>query len=482
MKKIILLLAILIIGSSAQAQKEMNWWYFGSKSGLNFNIPKAAGGVPDLPTPVTGPVTASEGCFSISDPNGNFLFASDGKTVYNKEGATMDSGTGLAGNQDSAQSGIVVPFPGDPNKYYIITVDISPGICFSVVDLSINGGLGKVITKNTNLWTSTPAGSSYENIAVVRKADNSGFWLVHQNDKNFYVWELTAAGFGPLSTYNFPAINVNVTQSDIYSSTLKFSNDNTKLAVCRYSANSIITASFNTTTGVVSDVIQRTFTGFDPYSSEFSPSGEWLYIGQIYGNDGLARKIRYDDLRTGKPLISMTGNTVFNWQLGPDKRIYGIKRYSKDLYVIIDPDNGATDVKLIPNYLINSANLGVPTFMSSFFSIKPVAKKFACTGYNYKFTTNVDMSGANVPIKLSLDYGDGNTGTINLVAGQSTYEIAHAYQTAGTYTVTITPVKADSSTLSPSTVSAEAVDCLLRTNRMIRIDLQNVNTATGVQP
>lgn len=149
------------------------------------------------------------------------------------------------------------------------------------------------------------------------------------------------------------------------------------------------------------------------------------------------------------------------------------------MYVIDNP-NDFDNLKIYQTASINrGSQLGLPSFAASWFSMKPAAKKFACTGYNYKFATTVDMSGSDAPVKLNLNYGDGNTGTINLVAGQSNYDITHAYATAGTYTVTITPVKANNTTLSPSTVSALVIDCSLRSNPMIRVNMQNTDTKTG---
>ena len=140
------------------AQKETSWWHFGYKAGLNFNSlnnATASDGtvVPNMPEAIVGPLSTSEGCFTVSTYNGNLLFSSDGSTVYDKNGNVMSNGTGLLGGPSSTQSGIAVPKPGSTTEYYIITVPqdytaYPNGIRYSIVDISKNAGLGAVTSKN----------------------------------------------------------------------------------------------------------------------------------------------------------------------------------------------------------------------------------------------------------------------------------------------------------------------------------------------
>ena len=93
---LVILLSVVFIFPvlNSFAQKEANWWYFGSKAGLNFNSI-----VSGLPTPVSnGAMVTQEGCASISDANGRLLFYTDGKTVWNRNHVVMSNGTGLLGN------------------------------------------------------------------------------------------------------------------------------------------------------------------------------------------------------------------------------------------------------------------------------------------------------------------------------------------------------------------------------------------------
>ena len=66
-----------LLSAPTFAQKEAAIWYFGEYAGLDFNS-----GSPVALT--NGQLSTDEGCTTISDKNGNLLFYTDGKVVYNK--------------------------------------------------------------------------------------------------------------------------------------------------------------------------------------------------------------------------------------------------------------------------------------------------------------------------------------------------------------------------------------------------------------
>uniref|UniRef100_A0A2B4RJ23 DNA topoisomerase 2 n=1 Tax=Stylophora pistillata TaxID=50429 RepID=A0A2B4RJ23_STYPI len=164
------------------AQKQNYYWYFGNGAGLNFNT--------NPPTAVTdGKVRTFEGSATISDENGDLLFYTDGTTVWDKNHTVMPNGTGLRGSSSSTQSGVLVPMPGDANKYYVFTVGfMDPVFCYSIVDLSLRGGLGDVMRayKNIELFTDWSFGRRYaaEKIAAVRHSNGRDFWVIgHDYEK-----------------------------------------------------------------------------------------------------------------------------------------------------------------------------------------------------------------------------------------------------------------------------------------------------------
>lgn len=69
-----------------------------------------------------GQLNTLEGCATIADTTGSLLFYTDGITVWNRNHVPMPNGSGLLGNPSSTQSGIIVPYPGNTDLYYVFTV------------------------------------------------------------------------------------------------------------------------------------------------------------------------------------------------------------------------------------------------------------------------------------------------------------------------------------------------------------------------
>src|SRR5687767_12623599 len=105
MKPFFLVLIPLVIGYNiVYAQREADNWYFGGGAGISFKS-----GAPVALT--DGVINQSEGVATISDANGKLLFYTDGATIWNRDHAIMQNGTSLNGDNQSAQSGVIVPMP-----------------------------------------------------------------------------------------------------------------------------------------------------------------------------------------------------------------------------------------------------------------------------------------------------------------------------------------------------------------------------------
>ncbi|MBN4049701.1 hypothetical protein JYT36_00575, partial [Bacteroidales bacterium AH-315-N07] len=141
--------------------KEATYWYFGDRAGIKFENDTV---IPQY----QNPMFTWEGTATISDKNtGNLLFYTEGDTLFNANHQPMPNGTGLKGDLSSTQAALIIPMPGDGGKYYVFTVDASSSnpnrfpndsVCtYSIVDMTLDGGLGDIIpsTKNTTLFTPT---------------------------------------------------------------------------------------------------------------------------------------------------------------------------------------------------------------------------------------------------------------------------------------------------------------------------------------
>ncbi|KRD11715.1 hypothetical protein ASE21_08430 [Flavobacterium sp. Root901] len=489
MKKIILFLTILVFSFSAQAQKEAYNWYFGAYAGFTFNATQTVNDatgtpVPNVPKNITSMMSTNEGCFALSNPTtGETMVYSDGMAVYNKNNAVI--ATGLNGNSSSAQSGILLPWPGKPNFYFIISnsqfLNYNGGLYYSVFEDRNNG---IVTNKNVPLngGTNVPTANLYENTMAVRHANGIDYWLVNRTGPYLLAWLVTKDGFpadgAPTVVSAIPGAVEKI--GDYSEGYLKMSSDGKTICHANLDAwgQEIMLADFDNATGKINNVKIRFFSysisGAQLYGVEFSPDGKNLFLSNL--GSGVWVMPTADFMTAPGRLLS--NNIGGAMQLGPDGRIYVSQYGTTTLGIIPNPNDVAANVKvhILNNYLGGTAKWGLPTFPASIFDMKPTAHAFACTGNNYKFTTTVTTAGADVPVKLSVDYGDSTTEVINLVAGQSDYSFTHAYALPGTYTVKITPLKAGDIALTPTTLSAEAVDCLLKTNRMIRVDLKNTNT------
>ncbi|MEJ0030310.1 MAG: hypothetical protein WDO15_08055 [Bacteroidota bacterium] len=78
-----------------------NKWYFGNKAGIDFTTNKAL---------AESAMDAPEGCAIQCDKNGQQIFYTDGKTVWNKTHTII--ATNIGGNPLSTQSSIIIPVPG----------------------------------------------------------------------------------------------------------------------------------------------------------------------------------------------------------------------------------------------------------------------------------------------------------------------------------------------------------------------------------
>ena len=479
MKRIIFIAILAMAFLQGQAQKETNLWYFGKNVGLNFNnlqtkIATDASSVPNIPTMVKGPINTIEGCFTLSDGNGNLLMSSDGSTVYNANNVVMHNGTGLLGNSSASQSGIVVPMPGNTDKYYIISVNAessSTGVNYSIVDMSQQGGLGSVITKNVNLLS----GQRGENIMAIPNAANDAYWLIHRDRTTFYIWKITSVGISFVGMTNFTASLP--TSNTITVGYLTASPDYTKIAAVSLKNFSLV-ADFDNATGAITNVKVRQDIN-NVYKIEFSPSQEWLIIACNW-DGGALYSIKLNDFISGGVMSTIYNERISCIQKHTDGRMYGTG-YNSDraLFVIMNPDNGGTIVKKIANFFSSDPQWGLPTFATGYLTLEGKEKSFVCTGNDFRYTVEVSMSGpvSDQPTKLVWDFGDGSaTVTQNIVSDQTIYKQIHNYATTGKYTITIIPYKANGAALSKITLPANVIDCVFKTNRMIRTDLQNTAT------
>ncbi|MBK7964955.1 MAG: hypothetical protein IPK10_06480 [Bacteroidetes bacterium] len=102
----------------------------------------------------------------------------------------MESGDSLVG-AGWYQEMAIVPDPGNSNHFYVFSASpVGPdhGFYYSIIDLSFNGGLGKVVQKNVQLRNDTIA----DCVALVRHGNGRDWWVVVRSWKNVPTNDITA--------------------------------------------------------------------------------------------------------------------------------------------------------------------------------------------------------------------------------------------------------------------------------------------------
>ena len=366
MKNYLLFVILFFIFQSIIHAQVADTWYFGSGAGVDFSGPS--------PVALTnGVLYASEGCTSISDNNSNLLFYTDGVTVYNSNHTAMPNGTGLAGGSSSNQAAIVVPVPGSNNTYYVFTTgdNCSGSLNYSIVDMTLAGGLGDVIAKNTMLLNPVA-----EKITAVKDANGLDYWvLVHEgNTTAFYAYKITTAGVSVPVVSNIGTV---ISNTDCLGG-MKFNPMGTQVAVTYEGSYSFELYDFNKTTGMLSN--QRIIGPLlnYVYSCEFSPNGHYLYgnldapavPAEIYQYDVTlpsAAAINASGIQVG---ISTTSFYFGTMQNAPDGKIY-VARDGQDYLGIINNPNvhglACNYVDIGLSLASRNNTLGLPNFVTSIF-------------------------------------------------------------------------------------------------------------------
>ncbi len=402
-------------------QGEANNWYFGQNAGISFNTTP--------PTALTnGQVNTLEGCTTISDATGNLLFYTDGITVWNRLHTIMPNGTGLKGDPSSTSSALIVPQPNNPNLYIIFTVDephhfnadnnagtidgdgVNDGFMYSIVDVSLDGGNGDVISTQKNVPlttynTSNSLESLYkcsEKITAVKSDDCDSFWVITHFVDTFYAFRVNSTGVDPTPITS--RIGVTVPVSGYRRNALgyiKASPEGNKLAVAHFgfatvaggnAVGKVLLYNFDNITGQVSNEIELSNTD-SPYGIEFSQTGQRLYATYDIGAAGNGQSfLTQYDLSLPDNQIASSGTRILNQinqeissfaagaiQLGPDGKIYRSlldfnAQVGNYLGAIENPEDPASSIIYNErSILVNvdgsrNAQLGLPPFIQSIFA------------------------------------------------------------------------------------------------------------------
>jgi len=391
-------------------------WHFGNGGGLKFNsngtTSPFAGGATVYPTP-GNPQHTPEGSAVVTDKNGNVIFYTNGKRLWNGSNVVVSSS--LLGGTSSTQSSLIVPIPtAECNKFLVFTTvgvddsNFSTGLAVTLVD--VTGSTPPYGVSVSGVSQSLQPGTYFSEKISATRDTSGGLWVVAHDfgynsnglgatAKTFYVYHITSALATATNTSNAVTIlNSNLTTQFIAASTshnsfpgpgnqqtagqgqMKFSKDGKRLGLTIARQQTVDIFDFNPNNGQITfkESFQPTGSPWNQqlYGLEFSPNGQYLYIPEWIKISN-ERILQYD---LTQPVIASTQTVVgiantptyYNLsalQLGPNDKIYvaGPGTGIGSLGVIDSPNIGGIGC----NYFANSAPisgtsvLGLPNVIVS---------------------------------------------------------------------------------------------------------------------
>lgn len=377
---------------SGQLAKHGNIWHFGNRAGLDFSS--------GAPVPLSDVnMDSYEGCAVYCDADGEMLLYTNGGGITNnmingpRDGVIWNRnqeimykmGLNEGGDYSAAQSALILPKPGNPDRYFVFTMDDDSsfppkGLSYFEVDMTANAGLGAVVAPNINVYK--PAS---EGLTAIPMSGGNGFWIIVVNNltNDIVVTPFTNTGIG--ASVSQPR------ESNQYIKVIKASPDGKYLCI----RDEVY--SFDASNGQISF---KEAIPISLYCLSFSPSSRYLY-----GFESLvsSKILRYDVTADSieKSVMTVTLDTILGehgeMQIGPDGNIYFVEQTKKDylelnrpvsLSVIHCPDGLSPSLERslfrYPTDLNNALGYftSLPNFADYIFATEPTSdtvKQSICT-------------------------------------------------------------------------------------------------------
>ena len=252
-------------------------------------------GVPTVSVPVAGYGTTVSIDFEdvnvMTDVNNNILFTTcvygnDLIEVRDSNWAVMPNGAGLFGN-NSCQESALVRIPCSTNKYFFVHSTVQPGILYySVVDMSLNGGLGDVVQKNTLVQAGIGEGKT-----ISHQLPTGCRWLIvpgYVNDSTYQVVRFLINDITIGSPVVLATVNLSPTLGGMPFE-VELSPDNSKLSMSTHrdlpTDPDIIIWDFDLLSGTASNRVDYSVTIDQIHGTEWSPDNTKVYFVGNTTND-----------------------------------------------------------------------------------------------------------------------------------------------------------------------------------------------------
>lgn len=278
---------------------------------------------------------------AVSDPlTGDLLFVTDRDGVRDRFGALMPNGGGFQINTIMA----MIPHPGDPDIFYLFNVMDQGGLNeqpwgYSVVDMSLNNGLGDVTADKMISFTepSLLAVAAVSNIGGTQY----GFITHPTTGGDFHIYPVTVAD-GLVTTPVVQSIGPVTALHPAFITSLALPPANDRLAFVwgedegnGMLGNRIWTFDLDPMSMTLGNsMVFDAAVGSSHRTIAFSPDGSRLYADQRSMTSGQPDLFQYDlSLGTAQAIsasafgLHVTGpdtSTVLDLRLMPDSMVYGV--------------------------------------------------------------------------------------------------------------------------------------------------------------
>ncbi len=338
-------------------------WVFGRDGGtiLNFNIE------PPAIEQIDKEMDMKSGSSSICDTDGNLLFYSNGCYIANSIHEMMENGDSIGmgylessfcenGGSPNTQGVLILPKPTSDSLYYIFYLDLGAPyefpvgmyfplaperLFYSIIDMSLEGGLGKVIEKNQLILQDTFARFG---IQATRHSNGTDWWIIlpKSHSNCYYKFLFTSDG---LQAPDLQCIG-NEWGDDDTQGQITFSPKGDIYVRYMY-YNDLNIFDFDTSNGQLSNHVNVSF-GQDTFNFAgvaFSSSSQFLYATaytKIYQFDMFADNIEESKYLIGEletPPGTQFKTRFYQARLAPDEKIYisGTNQFNH-LHIIHNPN------------------------------------------------------------------------------------------------------------------------------------------------
>jgi gliding motility-associated-like protein len=477
-------------------QLQNNNWVFGYGARVNFSGPIPVGSS-------NAAINSNESTASVSDPStGQLLFYTDGLKVWDANNDVMPNGSNLLGGfyNSCTQGALIVPFPEDNQRFYLFTLEeleaqsvnllADNGLRYSIVDMTLNGGLGdvQVATMNTPL-----AADLTEKLIVIRSNEILGFWVIaHKKSVNeFLAWKIDACGVSTQPIVSAVGSFFSVAEfgaTEGWMGAMDASPDGNRIGMTVDWSDRLEFFDFNKTTGVVSNPLTVNVTDDSPpeflrkYGACFSPDGSKFYYTNInsvyqlnlstYNSDA----IESSNTLIYSPILEPNNYPCFQIEQAPNNKLYVAIGNAGRLDEISNPNSlglGCGYVSNAVSFSPATCQLGLPAQVplggfaaSSTITFLPDS----CLQSSISFTITTTS-----PInQINWNFGDPNSGANN---SSSSLNPSHLFSEIGTYQITAT-VEFDCYT-ETVTQNITVVDCSDTIIPILPFEFPNVITTNG---